>query len=632
MTAVGGSISKWLGAPGKSGADPALTQAGPAPGAEAGGWSRFPLSAVALSASAGVLVVAVADTAGRLGHAGSPWAVRAYWLGQALILVPVAIRLLSRRVQSSAATLTVIVVLTVAEYLVKVCYSPAAFTFPDELQHWRTAVDILRTGTLSTPNYLLPISPGYPGLEEVTSALAATTGLSVFTSGLIVAGTAHLLFVCLLYAFFRHVTGSHRLAGVAVAFYAGNSHFQSFDSMFAYQTLAVTFLALAVLAVWRLATTDSASEGRGWLAIAMLAILATAMTHHVTSYMLVGVLGVVTAACLLTGNRRSARWPATMAVLSAVTVIAWVLLAAPGTVGYLEPVVAGVLRGFGSMFAAGHPGTSLASADPPGNRLLAATALLAISALLPAGWWRVWRRHRRDPWVVALAIGSAGWFAVIAVRLAAVNGSELAGRAATFVFVPVAFIAAIGVVHLAGAGLRWQARAVAAAALVIMIMLMFNGLANGWPPYWERLPGSFQIAGYERSVEPEEIAAAQWSLTALGPGNRFAADFGSYSILGSYGDQDPVRDVGYLYTSPAFGPAEATGIQAQSIQYLLLDRRLARQVPVTGQYFPDDGAEAYPRPLPAVALGKYDHVPGTGRLYDSGNIVIYQFGGAPGGR
>ena len=176
-------------------------------------------------AAIGVLVVAAAYTAGRRGHAGASWADRMYWLGQLLILAPVAARLLSRRVLVASETVTLVVVLTVAEYLVKVCYSPAAFTYADELMHWRTATDILQTGKLFTANNLLPISPYYPGLEEVTSALASITGLSIFTSGLIVAGTAHLLFVCVLFVLFRHVSGSHRIAGVALLLYSSESLF-----------------------------------------------------------------------------------------------------------------------------------------------------------------------------------------------------------------------------------------------------------------------------------------------------------------------------------------------------------------------------------------------------------------------
>ena len=199
----------------------------------------MPVSVVALIAATGVLVVAVAYLAGRLGHAGAPWANRLYWSGQLLILTPVAARLLSRRALVASETVTLVVVLTVAEYLVKVCYSPAAFTYADELMHWRTTTNLrMQTGKLFTPNNLLPISPYYPGLEEVTSALASITGLGLLTSGLIVAGLAHLLFVCVLFVLFRYVSGSHRVAGVALLLYSSESLFQSFDSMFVYETIA----------------------------------------------------------------------------------------------------------------------------------------------------------------------------------------------------------------------------------------------------------------------------------------------------------------------------------------------------------------------------------------------------------
>ena len=87
MTAAGESIG-WRSAvyPGRGG--PADTSAAR---------SRLPVSVVALSAATGVLVVAAAYMAGRLGHAGASWANRMYWLGQLLILTPVAARLLSRR-------------------------------------------------------------------------------------------------------------------------------------------------------------------------------------------------------------------------------------------------------------------------------------------------------------------------------------------------------------------------------------------------------------------------------------------------------------------------------------------------------------------------------------------------------
>ena len=600
----------------------------------------MPVSVVALIAATGVLVVAVAYLAGRLGHAGAPWANRLYWSGQLLILTPVAARLLSRRALVASETVTLVVVLTVAEYLVKVCYSPAAFTYADELMHWRTTTNLMQTGKLFTPNNLLPISPYYPGLEEVTSALASITGLSVFTSGLIVAGLAHLLFVCVLFVLFRYVSGSHRVAGVALLLYSSESLFQSFDSMFVYQTLALPFLGLTVLAVYRLAASQA--PGRlGWFTVGALSAFATVVTHHVASYLLVATLEVITLGALLARDRRLVAWASILALVSAAAFGAWIVLVAPSTVGYLQPVIDGALQNLRALLAGGHSGVpppASAANGPLENQALSAVAVLIMSVLVPVGWWQVWRRYRHKAWLVALSIGAVSWYVIVAVRLFVAGGSELAGRASTFVFLPAGFIAALAVIRLTDNSLRWpairanvrrRAPVVVAVTVVAALVLVLNGLVNGWPPYWERLPGPYQVAGAERSVGPEQVASADWALAVLGPGNRFATDEGDLPVLGSYGDQDTVGDDGYLYTSPAFTQAAAEQVQAQSIGYVLVDRRLSEMLPVSGQYFPvDPNVGKYTRPLPLVGLTKFNHVPGVARVYDSGNIVIYDLKGS----
>jgi hypothetical protein len=601
--------------------------------------SRLPVSVVALFAATGVLVVAAAYTAGREGHAGAAWADWLYWLGQLLILAPVAARLLSRRVLTAWETVTLVVILTVAEYLVKVSYSPSAFTYADELMHWRSTTDILQTGRLFTPNNLLPISPYYPGLEEVTSALVSVTGLSLFTCGLIVAGTAHLLFVLVLFVLFRHVSGSHRIAGVAVLLYASESLFQSFDSMFVYQTLAVPFLGLTLLAVWRLAASQPGVSRAGWLTVAAVSALATVATHHVTSYVLVATLEVITLGALFARDRALARWASVLVLMSAAAFTAWIVFVAPSTVGYLQPVMDSAVQAVRSIIEGrntGAPPSASAASGPLESQVLAGGAVLIMSALMPVGWWQVWRRYRSQAWMVAMAIGSVTWFAVVGVRLFVADGSELAGRASTFVFIPAGFIAALAVIRLTDNSLRWpmvrasvrrRAPLVVAGAVVAALVLIFNGLVNGWPPFWERLPGPYQVAGAERSVGPEQVASADWALAALGPGNRFATDEGDLPVLGSYGDQATVGDDSTLYTSPTLTPAATQLVQAQSIDYVLVDQRMSQMLPASGQYFPID-TNVYTRPLPLADLTKFNQEAGVARVYDSGNIVIYDLKGS----
>ena len=382
--------------------------------------SRLPVSVVALCAATGVLVAAAAYTAGRLGYAATSWADHLYWLGQLLVLAPVAARMLSRRVLTAAETMTLAVVLTVAEYLVKVCYSPAAFTYHDELMHWRSTRTSSRPASSSRLTTCCRSARITRASRKSPRLWPPSPGSRSPSAALIVAGTAHLLFVCVLFVLFRHLSGSHRVAGVAVLLYASESLFQSFDSMFVYQTLALPFLGLTVLAVWRLATPQSACSRAGWFTIALLSALATVVTHHVTSFVLVATLEVITLGALVARDRALAAWASILALLSAVAFAAWIVFVAPSTVGYLQPVVEGALQSIRTVLEGGHSGApppASAATGPLQNQALNAVAVLIMSALVPIGWWQVWRRYRRQPWFVAMAIGSVSWYIVIAVRL-----------------------------------------------------------------------------------------------------------------------------------------------------------------------------------------------------------------------
>jgi len=610
--------------------------------------SRLPVSAVALCAATGVLVVAAAYTAGRLGHDNSAWADRLYWFGQALIVVPVAVRLLSTRLLSEGGAIALVMVLTVAEYLTKICYSPAAFTYVDELEHWRSAQNLLHTGKLFTPNYVLPISPDYPGLEEATAALVTITRLPPFLCGLIVAGAAHLIFIACLYLIFRRTGGSHRIAGIAVLVYSSNPGQPFFDSMFVYQTLALAFMGVVILAARHLSSARRTAGRAGWMVTATVACLGTVITHNVTSYILVAALEVITLGGLVARNRISAAWASGLAVLVAAMFTAWVVFFAPATIGYLEPTFQSAVaaaRGFlsGAHASGGGGSASATSAlktlpiTPQGNVLLGLADVALICLLLPLGWWLVWRHYRRRSWMVAMAAGSACWYAIVGIRLFVADGSELAGRASTFVYVPVGFIAAVALGHIVGLGsgrrpraaagllLRWRMPAVLAAALE----LLSDGLANSWPPFWERLPGAHQVDGNERSVGPEEISEADWALAKLGPGNRFASDNGEYQLLGTYGDQNVLENDATLFISPVFTQAVAGLVVYQQVRYISIDRRMSESLPASGSYFPgnDPGAGHYLHPMPLRDLTKYNNLPGVARIYDSGNIVVYDLAG-----
>ena len=260
--------------------------AGVAPGA------RTALSVAVIAA--GVLIISVGYAAGRAGWTGGDrWGLALFWAGQLVMFAPLVAGVLVRRSPGEREAAALAAALAIATYLVKVCYSPVAFGFPDELEHWRSLVNLMAAGHLFGTNYVLPVSPAYPGLEIVSSALTLLGRVPVFAAGLVVAGLAHLVVTIALYALFRMVSGEPRVALAAVTVYAMNPHYQVFDSIFGYQTLALAFFGLTLL-TWRAAQAQRRTQAQArehgarartvtyWVLAGVFAA-ATVVTHHITS-------------------------------------------------------------------------------------------------------------------------------------------------------------------------------------------------------------------------------------------------------------------------------------------------------------------------------------------------------------
>ena len=163
-----------------------------------------------------------------------------------------------------------------------------------------------------------------------------------------------------------------------------------------------------------------------------------------------------------------------------------------------------------------------------------------------------------------------------------------------------------------------------AAAVILM-----GGVADGWPPVWDRLPGPYLAAGFERSVDPQGVAAAEWALGALGPGHRWAQDSTAYSLLGTIGDQNTVPAVGVLFDGKGADAAARSLVQHEDIQFLAVDLRDSMLLPASGAYFPvDPNAGRYRSPLPRTDLEAPDRVAGVSRIYDSGDIRLYDLRGS----
>jgi hypothetical protein len=137
-----------------------------------------------------------------------------------------------------------------------------------------------------------------------------------------------------------------------------------------------------------------------------------------------------------------------------------------------------------------------------------------------------------------------------------------------------------------------------------------------------------------RSIEPQGVAAAEWTRRWLGPGNRVVADRTNRLLLGSYGAQWPVSafvdhvPVSDLFFAEDLGQDQLDTLRRGQIRYVLVDRRLGSGLPGVGVYieFGETNAFHHTVPVSRTALTKFDDEPLASRIYDSGDITIYDVG------
>ena len=157
----------------------------------------------------------------------------------------------------------------------------------------------------------------------------------------------------------------------------------------------------------------------------------------------------------------------------------------------------------------------------------------------------------------------------------------------------------------------------------------------GAGPGLSTLPGPYEVGADSRSLEPEGIQAAMWTHTQLGSNNRIGTDRTNQILMGSFGNQrivtsiDDGIDVSSVFFSTQFDPDSLSLLKHGQVRYLVVDLRMAQALPANGFYFVEGEADSYQRkaPIELDALTKFNTIPQINRVFDSGNIVIYDAGG-----
>jgi hypothetical protein len=517
--------------------------------------------------------------------------------------------------------------------------SPLVLAGYDEHLHAQSLMNLLLGSGLFSPNPSLRVSPYYPGLELFTGVGIRLTGLPVVLAMSLIILLCRLLLVLIIYHSALLVSPSRRGASLVVAFYAVSPHFYSFDSSFAYETLALTLGLGGIFLLRRAQLADHATARRLSL-IASLVLVATVVTHHATSWMVLAFL-IAWAVLSRKGQRKIL---ARAAAVMGVAVVIWSVPIGSLLTKYFLPIFSGIIHTAQSFLAgtSGHRifGSNGGTPPPPDwERVVLVVYILSTTfAALVCAWVMLSRAFRNRDRMLGLLGALNLAFPLTAVSHFNPAVGEIGNRAATFLFLPLALSCSL-IIQRHPRVVRRPADAhnsFRPASLIALIagttIIYLGGTLLGSSPDWIRLPGPYLVSADFRTQDPETLAAVEWAATHLPTGSTVAADRTPAVLLGSQARLWPVTpsqqglDPARLYFSATWGPQQTAIAKDLHIDYLYVDTRLANSLPYLGFYF-YQGETKNPTRITVADVAKFAHVPGLKAVYHHGPVTIYDTAG-----
>ncbi len=594
-------------------------------------WSTSPAGVVWLAIGFGFCVDGLAVT---ISSRNNGIGLALFWVA---VLAPYAILLAVLAVAEVSRLMREFAVAAIGVYPAIICLlgSPLVPGGYDAHLHERTLVDLLHGSGLFAPNPLLPVSPYYPGMELSAGTVIRLTGMPLMLGMSLMVLLCRLALVMTIYRAALTVCPSRRAASLVVVLYAASPQFFYFDSQFAYETMALT-LGLGGLFLLRRAQLSHGAAARRISLLAILALIATVVTHHITSWMVLGFLVAWTVVTPRSGRSVLTR----AAVVMAISAIIWTATLAARLKGYLGPVFAGALQESESFL--GGAGQRRLFSDPAGSVTpqwqrvsLIFYALLCACAALICGWKLLGATFRnRNARLGLLGALSLSYPVTLAAHYVPA-ASELGDRASTFLFFPLALSCSLVAFRDLGAvkpAARQRGPAFMVAFIGLTSIIYLGGVLLGSGPDWERLPGPYLVSAEARTQDPQTLAAVRWAAAHLPAGSRIVADRIPAALLASEAQLWPLYfperglEWAWLYFPETWGISQTTIVRMLHIRYLYVDKRLADSLPHEGNYF-YEGESPQPRHIPITALTKFSHVRGLITVYHQGPVTIYDTSG-----
>ena len=595
------------------------------------------------SIALGLVLMTVADNHNRNSSSTTS---NLYWVGLTLMFAACASSVVPRTA-SASQRLAALLSLTAGLYLVNVIQSPTAFLFRDEFG-WLNQIEwTLVTGHLFHPNVLVPNYTSYPGLTIVSSVIKQLGGVSTFTAATIALGLVKVSSSALLFALFLRITRSSSGAALATLIYVLNPSFAQFDSLLFYETLSIP---LVIACLWLIVqSTTGAGKGRPINALApAILMLGLVATHHLTTYILIGMLVIWLVAAVLDPKRRAAEPRFVVAIVLVTGLIAtalWLGVVPYGTTtGELGPTLGSAGLSF-LRYLAGEepsrhlfqPATSTSVTDAPWLRLCSFLSVLILLGGLVT-WLLRWRRVTRSRGTLFAVLCAIALVYPASLVLRLTNqGQESSLRASAWVFLGLGAVFA-GVLitplrsdarkpYWARFARQWPGRVVGVIALVIIAL---GGIVIGTAPS-SRLPGTFLPGADNRSIDAAGVASALWVKRHLPASSRIASDLTDAEILAGYTLTIPVSgwvgsfNVSQLYASPTFDKEDKHIFNSGHIGYIIIDQRIRLRPSPSGQYFSSGLTPDNQKTFTYASLNKYATSPEFNKIFGDGPVAIYKY-------
>jgi hypothetical protein len=582
-------------------------------------WGRLPF--FTLVAGETLFVIAAANALARSGHPGGGVL---FWVAILSFFALAAFRLTSS-IPSRKERAAIVVVVGMTLYLVKLLKDPFTFTYSDEFIHSYNALKVLDTGALLNDNPILGVTPQYTGLPTAASAVASLTGFHVFGAGVVVIGAARLVMMLALFLLFEEITRSSRAAGLAALIYTANANFMFFTAQYAYESLALPLAVLVMAGVSRWMRRDDDAARRAWAVAAVIASTAVVMTHHMTSYALLGFLAAVSLVHAVVGRGRATANPWPFVIFTGVAMIVWLTFVASDTVGYLTPIFTTALEAAAQTISNETAPRELFESDSgvkgsAVERVVALSSVALIALSLPFALREVWRGYRRQAVALVFAAAAVGYLGMLFLRFIP-KAWEVGNRASEFLFLGVALMLALAAVACDDVRRFAPRQSLLAAAAVVVFA---GGIITAVPPD-VRLALPYRIAAEDgRVLEPPGAAAAAWA-REMASGSRFGADESNARQLLAHGQialAGSSPNVFDVLQYPNLTPLMVSVLTENRLRYVVMDRRRIREDKTVGYFFASDRA-ARAGIFPRTWYTKFDRQPGVSRVFDSGDLAIY---------